>query len=67
MIISESEERFQTAETDLRLLAGTEKELVLVSALGQEPRRCPFAQNDNGLESAVKVQRVYSANRIKNY
>lgn len=37
------------------LFAGTEKEFVLVSVVGQESRRYSFAPNDDGLESAVKV------------
>jgi len=50
ILISESEERFQTTETDSQLLAGTER---LISAVGQESRRCCFSQNNNGLGSSV--------------
>lgn len=45
ILISESEERFQTAETDSRLFAGTEKDFVLVSAVEQELRHCSFSKS----------------------
>lgn len=60
IFILKSGERFQTMETDLRLVAGPEKNFVLVSVLGQDSRRCSFSQNDNGLESTARIP--FSAN-----
>lgn len=49
-------------EADLRLVAGPEKDFVLVFLVRQDSRHCSFSQNDNGLESTARVP--FSTNRL---